>query len=241
MTISIQTAHNVSIEYAVASVADRILAVLVDGVVQLAYVFMIIFLLSYFPNFISNELWVLVIILYLPIIFYELVSEIALEGQTLGKKALNIKVIQLDGSQPSISSFIIRWLIRLIEVSSFGGAVALLALFVSSKGQRIGDVAANTTVVKLRALNKVLRPTISEIEDKDSYLPMFPEALKLTDKDVNVAREVLLSYRQTNNTELVKTMNYRLRELLGIHHTTLNDVDFLRQLIKDYDNLTAHS
>jgi uncharacterized RDD family membrane protein YckC len=241
MTISIQTAHNVTIEYAVASVADRILAVLVDGLVQLAYIFMIIFLLNYFPNSVGNELWVLILILYLPIMFYELVSEIALEGQTLGKKALNIKVIQLDGSQPSISSFIIRWLIRLIEVSSFGGAVALLALFVSSKGQRIGDVAANTTVVKLRALNKVLRPTISEIEEKDSYLPMFPEALKLTDKDVNVAREVLLSYRQTNNTELVKTMNYRLRELLGIHHTTLNDVDFLRQLIKDYDNLTAHS
>lgn len=241
MTISIQTAHNVTIEYAVASVADRILAVLVDGLVQLAYIGTIIFLLSYFPNFISNEFWVLVIIMYVPIMFYELVSEIALEGQTLGKKALNIKVIQLDGSQPSISSFIIRWLIRLIEVSSFGGAVALLALFVSSKGQRIGDVAANTTVVKLRALNKVLRPTISEIEDKDSYLPMFPEALKLTDKDVNVAREVLLSYRQTNNTELIKTMNYRLRELLGIYHTTLNDVDFLRQLIKDYDNLTAHS
>jgi uncharacterized RDD family membrane protein YckC len=241
MTISIQTAHNVTIEYAVASVADRILAVLVDGLVQIAYVFMMIFLLHYFPNFITNEFWVLIIILYLPIMFYELVSEIVLEGQTFGKKALNIKVIQLDGSQPSISSFIIRWLIRLIEVSSFGGAVALLALFVSSKGQRIGDVAANTTVVKLRALNKVLRPTISEIEDKDSYLPMFPEALKLTDKDVNVAREVLVSYRQTNNTELVKTMNYRLRELLGIHHTALNDVDFLRQLIKDYDNLTAHS
>jgi hypothetical protein len=102
-------------------------------------------------------------------------------------------------------------------------------------------VAANTTVVKLKALPHIKRPSISEIEDKDSYLPLFPEVIKLSDKDINVAREVLQTYRQTSNTELIKTMNYKLKELLGIYHTNLSEVDFLRQLVKDYDNMTAHS
>ncbi len=243
MLISIQTAHNVTIEYAIASVADRILAVLIDGLVQLAYALLLFFLFEYLDNWANLNMptWIWLTVIYLPILLYEVISEIALQGQTLGKKAMNIKVIQLDGSQPSVSSFIIRWLIRLLEVSTMGGSIALVALFVSSKGQRLGDIAANTTVVKLRPLNKIKKPTISEIEDKESYLPLFPEVIKLTDKDVNVAREVLQSYRITNNTELVKTMNYKLKELLGIYHTPLNDIDFLRQLIKDYDNLTAHS
>jgi uncharacterized RDD family membrane protein YckC len=243
MHISIQTAHNVTIEYAVASVADRMLAVLIDGLVQLAYVFLLIYLFSYIENHhLANlPIWVFVVVIYLPIIFYEVISEILLEGQTLGKKALNIKVIQLDGSQPSISSFVIRWLIRLLEVSSLGGSIALIALFISSKGQRLGDVAANTTVVKLKAQAHIKRPSISEIEDKANYMPLFPEVIKLSDKDINVAREVLQSYRQTSNMELIKTMNYRLKEILGIYHTNLSETDFLRQLVKDYDNLTAHS
>jgi uncharacterized RDD family membrane protein YckC len=132
MYIAIQTAHNVTIEYAIASVADRILAVLVDGLVQLAYIFLLIYLLSYLENhhLINAPTWLFIVVVYMPVLFYELLSEIMLEGQTLGKKALNIKVIQLDGSQPPMSSFIVRWLIR--------GCCCPYCSFYLSKGAKAG-------------------------------------------------------------------------------------------------------
>jgi uncharacterized RDD family membrane protein YckC len=238
--ITVQTAHNVTIEYTIASIGDRILAVLIDGLVQLAYVIAFFFIASWLDR--SNlepPAWVYLIFM-LPILFYELASEIILEGQSLGKRAMNIKVIMLDGSQPHIANYFLRWLVRLFEVSAFSGAVALVTAAVSTKGQRIGDMAAGTTVVKLNASRNIERPSLSELEEGENYVAMFPEVVQLTDRDVNIAREVLDAYHKTGNLDLIKTMNYQLKEVLGIYSTNnFTEVALLQQLIKDYDNLTS--
>lgn len=238
-TITIQTAYNVTIDYDLATIGERIGAMFIDLLVQLSYIIGILYFIGIVKESFNLPYW-LVMIMYMPILFYELGSEIILEGQSLGKRAMNIKVIMLDGSQPRIPNYFLRWLVRLFEVSTMFGVIALISVAVSKKGQRIGDIAAGTSVIKLGRRKHIQRPSLMAVEDDENYIPMFPEVSQLSDRDVNIAREVLDIYLRTGNLDSVKNLNYKLREVLGIYsNNSFSDVNFLKQLIKDYENLTA--
>lgn len=238
-TITIQTAYNVTIDYDLATIGERIGAMFIDLLVQLSYIIGILYFIGIVKESFDLPYW-LVITMYMPILFYELGSEIILEGQSLGKRAMNIKVIMLDGSQPHIANYFLRWLVRLFEVSTMSGVIALIAVAVSTKGQRIGDIAAGTSVIKLGRRKHIQRPSLMAVEDDENYIPLFPEVAQLSDRDVNIAREVLDIYLRTGNLDSVKNLNYKLREVLGIYSTnSFSDVNFLKQLIKDYENLTS--
>lgn len=68
-------------------------------------------------------------------------------GQTLGKMALGIKVVREDtGEVPGLKAAIIRTLLRIVDgLASY--LVAFIAVIVSGKRQRLGDMAAHTLVV----------------------------------------------------------------------------------------------
>ena len=68
--------------------------------------------------------------------------------QTLGKRALGIKVVRVDGSKPSVGATFVRTLLRIVD--SFPGfyLVGLVAIFATGpRRQRVGDLAAKTRVV----------------------------------------------------------------------------------------------
>src|SRR4028119_1999780 len=104
-TVRIQTAQNVFIEYQPASVGDRIIAYLIDGVVVWSYIIICATILASMK---INETWLYVILLGIPYLFYDLLLEILMDGQTIGKKARDIKVVKLDGTQPTIASYLLR-------------------------------------------------------------------------------------------------------------------------------------
>jgi len=68
-------------------------------------------------------------------------------GQTLGKKALGIKVVKENGNKLTYGDAFIRTILRIID--SIGAyLLGLIVILVSQKKQRIGDLAAHTIVVK---------------------------------------------------------------------------------------------
>lgn len=71
----------------------------------------------------------------------------ALTGQTIGKRLLGVRVARLDGSEASAGAIAVRTLLRLIDGIFFYlvGLVAVLAT--GERRQRLGDLAAGTTVV----------------------------------------------------------------------------------------------
>ena len=75
-------------------------------------------------------------------------------GQTLGKLITGMVVVDEHGRQPGIPKALLRTLLRLVEVNPFlvGGIPAGIALLVSKDHQRIGDMAAHTYVIPLKAL-----------------------------------------------------------------------------------------
>ncbi len=231
--IKIHTAQNVTIEYELASIGDRFVALLIDGFILSAYLIGMVLLLAKL-DINDTVTWTLVAI---PYIFYDLVAEILLEGQTIGKKAMNIKVIKIDGTSPTISSYFMRWFIRLFEISLFSGIIALIAMAASTYTQRLGDMAAGTCVIKNSQKFQTYRPELADIIEDEHYEPYFSNVAVLNDKDINIIREVLASYKQTANYQLVQSLHQRLQEVLTAQDSPLPPLDFLEQVLKDYDNV----
>ncbi len=244
-TIQIQTAQNVFIEYQPAGVGDRILAYLIDALIKIAYAFVLIMIVGYgiglfsgrnFEN-ISAFLIVLLVLLVLPLLFYTLVLEIVMDGQTVGKRAMNIKVVMLDGTQPSVSAYLIRWLIRIIDVQFFYGLVAIICIASNNKGQRLGDMAANTTVITLKRRVTLSQTRLPEVHE--TYQPMYPQVARLGDQDIEIIRETLQTYqRNGNDPYLLSSLATKLQALLEVN-TNQTHLDFLQTIVQDYTHIMS--
>ena len=59
--------------------------------------------------------------------------------------------MRLDGTRPGLGDYVLRWLLRPIEVIAFTSGVRqpCITILLNGKGQRLGDLAAGTTVVSL--------------------------------------------------------------------------------------------
>jgi uncharacterized RDD family membrane protein YckC len=232
--IQVQTAQNVRIGYEVASVGDRIVAFLLD----LILMFLIYFgFLSFFDWIDFEPSTVLMILFSLPFLLYHLVFEVFFNGQSLGKMALKIKVVMLDGSQPSISAYMLRWLFRSVDITVTTGVAALTTILINGKGQRLGDLAAGTSVVKLQSVVSVQRHELIK-EQASDYSITFSAVDELSDRDISVILETLKTYKISGNKVPVLAAERKVKDLLSID-SELPSVKFLYTIVGDYNHLTS--
>ncbi len=238
LNVQVQTAQNVVIEYPIAGIGDRILAAILDGLVVSAYAFIAFFgggALLADTSFIITFM----VLFYLPIFFYHLICEIFFDGQSIGKKAMSIRVVRLDGTSPSLGNYVMRWITRFFEVGVFAGMPAIVAIVLSDKGQRMGDMAARTCVVKLR--ESAIGETLFQAID-DNYELAHTEVNQLVDQDVDIIKDVLRAYNKTGRTPKMAAMLARTVDVvakkMGVT-TTAPPVAFLRQVVKDYNHFAG--
>jgi len=233
-TISVRTAQNVLIHYPVASIGDRILAHLLDQLIKVLYFFAVIVLLI---NSEVREEWLIYLLFALPFIFYTLAFEIFMNGQTPGKRALNIQVVKIDGTPPSIGSYIVRWLFALLEFTFFSGVIAVVVVLVSGKGQRLGDIVASTSVIKLIPRQAVTSNEIFVTPD-NAYQPTFSQVIALSEQDVELIQQALEVNRTQGNSKPMLMATDRVKSLLGIQ-TDMPPVKFLYTIVKDYQHFAS--
>lgn len=234
-TLKIDTSQNIDIEQPIASIGERIAAMLLD----------ILFMLSYVVIFaiIAGGLhysWMLLVV-YLPVAFYSLISELSMNGQSWGKKILKIKVIKMDGTPTSFSSYFLRWIIQLVEVFVFFGSLATITIILNRKGQRLGDIAANTTVIRLR--NRNFKGTIFT-QIPDNYTVVYPEITKLSTEDIYTIKEVLELLNSTKNqsqTVVILTKTRQVIERKLNIQSNQDTVRFLQTIISDYNFINSRS
>jgi uncharacterized RDD family membrane protein YckC len=238
--IKVNTTQNVNIEYEAASIGDRILATLIDALIIYGYMFALFVMIINFADAIgagniSSEVWVLIIVVLfaLPYLLYDLVSEIFMNGQTIGKKQRNIRVIRLDGRQATLGDYFLRWLLRPLDMMFFG-SVAVIFVSANGKGQRIGDVAANTAVIKIRAMS--IHKDLTLLEHNDLYVPQFLQVSLLSDADINIIREAILVYKQKKDTDILRKVAQKTKQVLQIE-SKAEDLEVLETVIKDYTYL----
>lgn len=239
MKVQIQTTQNVDIDYEVADMGHRIGAAIIDLLIMVGYAFAAFTLLTALTTSVNDGLLsALFIGAYIPLFLYGVLCESILDGQTFGKKAVKIKVVKMDGTQPGISSYLLRWLIGLIEKNPFifMGAISIIVILLNGKGQRLGDLAAGTTVVKIKPTISLDHTIFAAVEE--SYTPVFPGVTRLTDRDIAIIQEVLSSDERLDNPMLLSKLADKVKAVLEVE-PNMQAVQFLRTVVKDYNYYTG--
>ncbi len=240
-TVSVSTSQHVNIDYPVAGLGERVAARLIDF--ALFIVVFLVFLLFFSITGIINAdrvvMTVMVIIYAAGFVFYDLICEIFMNGQSIGKRWLKIKVISLDGSQATIGQYFIRWVFRIVDFVLTSWVGALICVAVTENKQRIGDIVAGTTLIKTIPRTQLehiaFHPTTEE-----TYTPTFDTVTELGDRDIELIHEVLGTYYKTRNADLVYQMAAKVSAHLRITIPEgMNELEFLKTIVMDYNQLTA--
>jgi uncharacterized RDD family membrane protein YckC len=238
-SIKIPTSFNIDLEFETANLFQRFLGWLLDALIRLVYCMVLGYTVY---NMQLGEITSYVVYFFLgvlPILFYFLVLEIIMNGQTPGKLIMNIKVRNMQGGKPSISQHLIRWLFRLLEAPFFfwNGIIPIIAILRSPYDQRLGDIVAGTIVVSTKtkaSLNDTIFRDMSAVD----YQPHFPQILKLSDRDMNKIKTLMDQAIKSNNPELAARVAYRVRDVLEIK-TDMQPAEFLETVLNDYNYYTT--
>ncbi|WP_159023338.1 RDD family protein [Formosa sp. L2A11] len=264
--LQIKTAQNVDINFTMANVGQRLSAFIIDNIIKLAYIYLAYTYLDFhvIENTMESDQWsikAIDILIFLPVTFYSLYSEILLNGQTIGKKLLKIKVINIDGFKPSILDYSIRWFLRTIDFNFFsliyiyiaslglgseyellififllGKLVGFLMIIFTKKHQRFGDLMANTVVVYLKDDVKFSDTILEKITD--TYKPLYPAVIRLSDNDARIIKETFKTASKINDYSTLVKLRTKIIEVTGIKMTHKSDKEFIDVVLKDYNYYT---
>lgn len=98
-----------------------------------------------------------------------LLCELLMHGQSPGKRWLQLRVISHDGAPAAPAQLLLRNVLRLVDLLPMGYLVGLVAVFVSARTQRLGDMAAGTIVIREHPLAMQSAEAPGVLVPKDLY------------------------------------------------------------------------
>ena len=256
--IKIDTVFNIDLEFEIAPFHKRLFAYIIDFFLLVIYLFSIKYLLYAGMGIsLKDNMGVDILLISLPMLLYSLLTELLMNGQTIGKKLMAVRVISLDGGEPTLGQYILRWITKFFEwpflfgyiffsaasliiyiiITGFLGIGVIIIIAVSRKSQRLGDIAAGTVLVDTKTNMSVNDTVFMEVNDSN-YKVSFPEVMRLSDNDINTIKSVLTQDRKRNNHEVSTRVEYKIKEVLKIE-SGLSSVDFLEKLLEDYNYLAT--
>ncbi len=242
-TIDIITSHNVGIDYEAATVMNRGVVSFLALLVMLAYYLIVFFVSLAF----GLETWdfsmstVMFYILMLPVLFYSVLMEYLLKGQTVGKLAMGIRVIKLNGENATLSDYAMRWAFRIIDFWISAGSVAAIFIASTEKGQRLGDILAQTAIVKNKPEQVYSIKDILNIMDRSKHEPTYLGVAKFTDEDMILIKNAISrvqKYPNEPHKQLVRELATKAAQELKLNEVPEKKLTFLKTLLQDYIVLT---
>ena len=265
--IKIQTNFNIDLEFEAPEFPRRLGAWFIDLFIQIFYLIIASKIYSSLQGGKrvsvddAYDSWAIGLLFILPFFLYHVICEITMNGQSIGKKLMKIRVVNENGGKASISQYVIRWLIRTSDLTvlmiifylpyavasgvqaflAIGGAGLLLlsdiVLVVSSKkAQRLGDLLASTILIRTNPKGSIDDTVFLEIAD--NYVPSFPQIMQLSDKDINSIKSILDTSKKKGDFQLATMASEKIKSHLKID-SSLSPYDFLEVLMKDYNYLSV--
>ncbi|MDQ3276711.1 MAG: RDD family protein [Bacteroidota bacterium] len=264
--VRVATHFNIDIEFTAPPFYRRLAGWVIDIVIQIFYLIVATRILDRLSYHLRGDdsnmkMWAISLLLFLPLVMYHVILEITMQGQSIGKKLLGIKVVSENGGRPSIGQFIIRWLMRTMDVSlimmilmipyaqmfgpqvywgmaiSMGLLVADLVLVNTRKQQRLGDILAHTVLIDTKQNEKISDTVFQEVGE--TYVPQFPQIMQLSDRDINSLKGILDTSRKHNDSMMAMMAAEKIKSHLKIE-TSLDPDTLLEVLLKDYNYLSAN-
>ncbi|NKI31883.1 RDD family protein [Croceivirga thetidis] len=235
--LQINTTQNVNLNYKIVSIGERIVAFFIDAFILYLYA-ILVNLIGDAIGYIYEDRWTqrgLVALIFLPAMGYSLFMHSIFNGRTVGKMLLKMRVVRFDGTPVHWSNYLVRWMLRLVDIWIFFGSIGILTLLFSERRQRLGDAAAGTVVISTKNKVKVSHTILENVEEE--YIPKFTNVSILTDKDVRLIKETYLIARKSNDFKTLKELRLKVESILN-SNSELYDSQYLDTVLKDYNYYT---
>jgi uncharacterized RDD family membrane protein YckC len=171
--LTIDTPEQTALEYPIAGLGSRFLALLADTAIQAVLTFFVLIvgsligagLRSFWSLGPQWTVAIIFLILFLLNSGYFALFEIFWNGQTPGKRYAQVRVIKDDGRPIGAYEAIVRNALRLIDMLPTLYGVGLISIFLSRQSKRLGDFVAGTVVVHEKSLEGVRPYVESQIDE----------------------------------------------------------------------------
>ena len=232
----IQTAQNVTITRNTASIIKRGAAFSIDVLIYISYIVLTTLLLSFFNATDGVSTSILSIIYSTPILLYHILFEVFNNGQSIGKASLRIRVVKLDGSQPDLGSLLIRWLLRLLDITLTSGGLAIIMILLNKNGQRLGDLAANTCVIDENPRTGIQKTIIVDIPT--GHQPKYEQVRLFSDKDMQKVKVLFTNAQKTDNNKVKIALAHKLAKKMKVEPDEKPSL-FIKRVLADYTYYTS--
>ena len=252
--IQISTPFNIDIEFEIAAFHKRLLGYMIDFAILVLYMFSMLSLLFGGVKMGEGSYGFVLIVLVIPMLSYTMLSELWMNGQTIGKRIFKIKVVSLDGGEPTLGQYALRWFMRFYEWAFIifflfwgnmygvvwlliGGIISIIIISLSPKSQRLGDLVAGTVVVETASKLTVDDTIFMHVAQTD-FKVKFPEVMRLSDRDINTIKNVLSQAKKSNSFEMCNRIAQKVQDVLKVS-TDMYALDFLEKIMEDYNYLAT--
>jgi uncharacterized RDD family membrane protein YckC len=161
--LTIETPEQTPLEFPLAGIGSRFLALAADTLLQLAvaWVLVIVFVVSAVSLSLFSKgagLWTFAVLLFALFCLqfgYFALFEALWNGQTPGKRWTHLRVIKDSGRPINAYDAILRNLLRIVDALPTMYATGLVTMLISPENKRVGDYAAGTVVIHEKPLEGV--------------------------------------------------------------------------------------
>ena len=221
--------ENVRISLLPATLFQRFAAIAIDIVLVL-----IVFGLSAlvgFSYFRSDDEWM--IVLYCLFFFFlPVLEEITFNGRTIGKLCLRLRVVQIDGSAPTVWTLLLRYFLLWVDVfGSFGSG--LLLIFGTKLHRRWGDLAAGTFVAQSGS-NYGNRSPLHAFDDLPNYERTFSRIDRIDARRAALISRALGAAAMHSKTFDAGDFARRVESVVGGRLPEETDVHYLSAVLYAY-------
>jgi uncharacterized RDD family membrane protein YckC len=244
--LSIETPEQIPLEFPLAGIGSRFLALAVDTAIQVA-AGLLLFLLALWavglqptPGPASMWVWAgMIIVTFLLQFGYFAFFEAVWNGQTPGKRALDLRVIKDSGRPITVYDAVSRNLLRIVDSLPGIYAVGIASALFSSRNKRLGDYVAGTVVVHERPLARAT-PLDWSFAGTPAAQALPFDVGKLTPEEVQLIEAFLLRRNQLTadvRARMAAEILGRLAAKLGIPPEHRSSPErLLESLASDYRN-----
>jgi uncharacterized RDD family membrane protein YckC len=225
------TPEAVSLSLDVAGLGSRLIALVIDVLIQLAILIPALLVLRAGSLGETATVVVLSVILLVVVWGYFAILELAWRGRTPGKRAQRIRVVTTEGQPPGVAAILVRNLIRIVDVFALP-FLAVISMLLTARSQRLGDLAAGTMVVRE---SRVSLPTALPVADRDD-LPAL-DAAAISEREYDVIRSFLLrraSLSTETRRQLAASLAASARRRAGMVPPGLDDETVLEAAAQAY-------